>query len=467
MRLRFLGLNAALVSLVALILGGCGSSDSPDGSTGASSSTSDASSSASGGTGSGTTGSSSSASSGSGGQGGGGTGGGSATTTTTTTGSSSGTGTGGGLGFVPAPHPPAPQVVTLGGPVLTTPRVIAFTYNSDVNQGDVDTFTTQLAASTYWPAIASEYGVGALTVGTPVHLTGAAPTSTTDAAVVKKLQTNLSGANPVWGAPDPMAIYAFVFPEGSNVDSGCCTDFGGYHDETTVGNTKVAYAILCTCPGFDGPGFTTLESLTTALSHEIIEAATDPFPQTDPAFTMTDDANISWSLITQGEVGDMCEFDADQYLKPADMNYIVQRSWSNAAAAAGKDPCVLESTPPDVYFNSVPVVSDTLNATWYFGPVVTKGVKIPLGQTRTIDVQLFSDAPMPGPWTVAVYDYNEIYGGTPNLQMSFNTTTGSNGDVLKLTIKALKKDANFGVSPFYIESTLGNASNLWMGVVGQ
>jgi hypothetical protein len=285
--------------------------------------------------------------------------------------------------------------------------------------------------------------------------------------VVSKLQKSLTGANPVWGPVDPMAIYTFVFPEGSTVDNGCCTQFAGYHDETTIAGVKVAYSIVCTCPGFDGPGISTLGSLTTALSHEIVEAATDPFPQTDPAFTMTDDADFGWSLITQGELADMCEFDADQYLTPADMSYVVQRSWSNIAAAAGKDPCVLESTPPDVYFNSVPVVSDTVTADWYFGPVQTQGVKIALGQTRTIDVQLFSTAPTPGPWHVEVYDYSEVYGGAPNLKMTFNTNTGSNGDVLKLTIKALKKDTEFGAAPFYIESTLGNASNLWMGVVGQ
>ena len=450
MRLRFTCITASLVSLVALAVSGCGSSDSPEQSTATSSGDAATSTGATASTGTAMT-------TGSGGEGGGGgtgVGGG-------------GEGGDGGNAFVPAPHPAAPQVETLGGPVLKTPKVIAFTYNSDVNQGDVDKFNVELAASSYWPAVTSEYGVGALTVGTPVHLPEAAPAKTTDAAVVKKLKANLSGANPVWGAPDPSAIYAFVFPEGSNVDGGCCSDFGGYHDETSVAGTKVAYAILCTCPGFDGPGFTTLESLTTALSHEIVEAATDPFPQTDPAFTKTGDADIAWSLITQGELGDMCEFDADQYLTPADMHYVVQRSWSNLAAAAGKDPCVLASTPPDVYFNSVPVVSDTLSATWYFGALQTTGVKIPLGQTKTIDVQLFSNAPTSGPWHVAAYDYNEVYGGAPNLQMSFNTETGSNGDVLKLTIKVLKKDADFGVSPFYIESTLGNASNLWMGVVGQ
>lgn len=466
MRLRFTCITASLVSLVAI---GCGSSDSPTGeATGTS----------------GSTGGSAGTSSGSGGQGGsggaGGSGGGASASVSGSSSSVSGSSsssasgstgsagsTGGGAGFVPADHPPAPQVVTLGGPVLSAPKIIAFTYDNDVYRADVDAFVNQLALSLYWPAVTSEYGIGPLIALPPIHIAGPAPTSTTDAAVLAKLKKGTTGANPEWGPPDPSAIYAFVFPEGSDVDNGCCSEFAGYHDEVNINGVDVAYAIICTCPGFDGPGVSTLGSLTTALSHEIVEAATDPFPQSDPAWTKTDDADMGWSLITQGELADMCEFDADQYLTPADMTYVVQRSWSNKAAAAGRDPCVLESTPPDVYFNSVPVVSDTVTASWYFGDVQTQGVKIALGQTRTIDVQLFSTAPTSGPWHVEVYDYAEVYGGAPNLKMSFNTNTGSNGDVLKLTIKALKKDADFGAAAFYIESTLGNASNLWMGVVGQ
>jgi hypothetical protein len=441
MKRRIACFAAAVLPLVTF---GCGGSDSPNQSTGTSSA--DASSAA-----------------GTGGQdsGAGGSGGAGVGSTTTT-------GVGGG-DFVIAPHAPAPQVVSLGGPVLKTPKVVAITYDSDANQAELDKFMTQLAASTYWPAVTSEYGVGPLTVVPPIHISDPAPANTTDMAVLATLKANVTGAAPAWGAVDPSAIYTFIFPEGSIVDGGgkCCDGFDAYHDETSIGGTKIAYAIVCTCPGFDGPGINTLGSVTTALSHELVEAVTDPFPQNDPAFGATDDADISWSMITEGELADMCEFDGDQYLTPADMKFVVQRSWSNAAAAAGKDPCVPPSIPEDIYFNAVPVVSDPLDADWYFGPVKTTGVKIPLGQTKTIDVQLFSNAPMSAAFNVAAYDYDEIYGGSPNLKLTFDSPTGKNGDVLKLTIKVLKKDADFGVAPFYIESTSGNASNVWMGVVGQ
>ena len=431
-------LAASVLSVVAF---GCGGSDSPAQSTGTTT----------GGTG-GTTST--------GGVGGSGGAGGSVASATGT----------GGSDVVMGPHPEAPQVVNLGGSVLKTPKVIAITYDEDVNQGEIDKFMKELAASTYWAATTSEYGVGPLTIGAPIHLAGPAPKTTTDMAFLQQLKNNITGANPAWGTADASAVYTYVLPEGSTIDSGgvCCDgSYDAYHDELDVGGTTVAYSIVCTCPGFDGPMINTLGSVTTALSHEVIEAVTDPFVQSDPAYGATADADIAWSQISEGEVADMCEFDGDQYLTPADMHYVVQRSWSNAAAAAGKDPCVLPSIPANVYFNSAPVMTDTVSADWYFGPVKAKGVKIPIGGTKTIDVQLWSDGPTSGPWQVAAYDYGDAYFGKPNLKLVFDKTSGNNGDVLKLTITVLKADVNFASEPFYLESTLGSASNIWMGVVGQ
>jgi hypothetical protein len=296
------------------------------------------------------------------------------------------------------------------------------------------------------------------------------PKNITGVAVFNTLVTNLSGPNPLWGPPDPNTIYTFVFPEGTILSDGgspCCTDYDGYHYEGAVGATNVAYAINCTCPGFDGPQFTALDDLTIVLSHELVEAATDPFPETDPGWAQTADPDAAWSLITQGEVADMCAFDGDQYIKPADMTYFVQRSWSNMMAAAGKDPCAPLLSPPDVYFNSALVVTDDVPVPFFGTTLMGKGVKIPVGQSKTIDVDLFSEAPTAGPWTLKVVDYNEAYNGKANLTFSLDQSTGMNGDVRKLTITVVAADATLGAEPFWIESTLGNASNFWMGMVGQ
>src|SRR5262249_20812688 len=152
------------------------------------------------------------------------------------------------------------------------------------------------------------------------------------------------------------------------------------------------------------------------------------------AWAQTADADAAWSVISEGEVADMCEFDGDQYMTPTDMTYMVQRSWSNKAAMAGKDPCVPLPTPPDVYFNSAVVVSDIIPVNFFGSTLMGKGVKIPVGQSKTVDVDLFSEAPTAGPWKLKVIDYNQAYGGSANLTFSLDKDTGMNGDVLKLTI---------------------------------
>src|SRR5690349_1422012 len=56
--------------------------------------------------------------------------------------------------------------------VMAHPTVVAITYDGDANRSDVEALFQQYAASPAWALHVSEYGVGALTVGTPQHLTG-------------------------------------------------------------------------------------------------------------------------------------------------------------------------------------------------------------------------------------------------------------------------------------------------------
>jgi hypothetical protein len=382
--------------------------------------------------------------------------------------STGGGGQGAGAGpFAPGPHGAAPQVVNLGGKVLKAPKVLTITWASDPKGADIDKATTEIATSSYWSETTSEYGVGPLTVRPPVHLTSAAPQNITDQTLVKTLTVNTTGTNPAWGAADPSTIYLFVLPAGTVVDAGgvCCTDYDGYHDEAQVGLVGVPYGVVCACPGgFDGAGVDDLQQVTVAMSHELIEAATDPYVQNNAGFAQNDDNNAIWTVFTGGEVADMCEFNLNSFLVPAGSTYMVQQSWSNAAALAGKDPCIPRGTTAP-YFNSMPVLPDAISLD-YFGAWATRGVKIPVGQSKTIDVQLFSEAPTQGPWKVTAYDYNEFLGGQPNLQLSFDKDTGSNGDVLKLTIKVLSVDPSIKGEGFVLESKLGEDANLSVGAVG-
>jgi hypothetical protein len=390
---------------------------------------------------------------------------------TSTSSSGMGGGTGGGgtggsssSGFQPAPHGDAPQEVSLGGKVMKAPKVLAIAYDMDPFANTLDEFVQQLAKSTYFPAATAEYGVGPLTALPIVRIPGALPKTVDESTLLQMLDDNLTAGAPGWGKADQETIYIFVPPASTTVTGGgdtCCTAFDGYHAETKAGGKNVAYSLVCQCGGV--PGVSATDYTTTTISHEVVEAATDPLTNSSPAWGFTDDAHFAWTLLTDGEVSDLCEFDLDQYLKAKDITHSVQRSWSNAAAKAGKDPCV--PTQGAVYFNSVPVLDEDVTMSYYGQKVQSKGVKIPVGQSKTIDVQLFSEAPTSGKWQVAAYDYGALYGVNSTLDFTWDKTSGENGDVLKLTIKAKGKVNQFGGTPFMVESTLGDQDNIWIGFV--
>lgn len=389
----------------------------------------------------------------------------------TTSGPGGAGGSGGGSGgsgagtFTVAPHPPVPQVVSWGGPVLKDPKVKLIRYADDPLAADEDTFLTQLAASQYWTQIASEYGVGAITVLPSIDRATNAPAALDETTLLDELDANVSGANPPWGAPDKDTIYTFVIDKDTayDGDGACCMDYDGYHYEVTVGGVLVPFAIVCQCPGFDGPNVPDVDQLTIVMSHELVEAASDPYPGTDPAFASTDDDHAAWTVFNGGENADMCLFEAQSYLNVPGIDHMVQRSWSNVEALADKDPCLPAIQSP--YFNSTPVLDDTITID-YYGPWVTKGVKIPVGQQKAVEVKLWSAVPTSGPWTVTAYDDSAFFGGNPLLEFTWDKTTGQNGDTLMLTIKVLSKDTFINGEMFYIESELDGTIHVWAGVVG-
>ncbi len=384
-------------------------------------------------------------------------------------------GTGGSGG--PPGQPVLPQVVNLGGPVLTTPKVQPIIYASDAGGGDIMAFLGELASTSYWGQATAEYGVGALTVLPPITLTTPAPATISDDMLESSLAANTSGANPGWGPPDAGTIYLFVLPAGTieqDSEGACCTDYDGYHYETTAGAgagaVDVAYAVSCACSGFDGPDVTDLQERTVDMSHELVESATDPFPDSDPAFTQEDDADIVWTFVTDGEVADMCEFNDDANVVPPGSTYMVQRSWSNAAARAFQNPCVpVVTTTP--YLNSFPRLS-SIPYDDGAGTIVTQGVDVRLGASQTIDVDLMSAAGVTGPWTVQIYDYDAAIAGlTAGAVLRPDASSGSAGDTIHLTITPKTPDTTLGGEAFIIDSDYGNPgdpgfeSQLTMGLV--
>jgi hypothetical protein len=414
--------------------------------------------------------------------GGGGAGG--MTTTTTTTTPMGGAGGGGGSGgtgnngmpsdMYPAPHPAPPHVVTLGGPVLANPKIVPIFFANDdaAFTAKLADFTNKVGSTNYWSANVSEYGVGPAVSLAPVQAAEKPSGTIDDSQIQSWLASKLNSNDPAFPPPDKDTLYALYYPKnvtitlsGGGPPSQSCTEFGGYHSNLTLdaahGNMDVAYSVVPHCPGFQGQ--TELETATSSASHEYIEAATDPFPQTEPAYGQVDNSHIYWLFaLGGGEIGDMCAQQQSSFVQFPELDYVVQRSWSNKSANAGHDPCVPALAQP--YFNSAPVLPDTISLN--VGQVVkVKGVQIPAGQSKTIEVDLFSDAKTAGPWTVSAVDLQALQGGQPELGFSFDKSSGVNGEKLNLTIKVIKA-SQYKAEIFFLTSKLGNQQNLWIGLVG-
>ncbi len=366
----------------------------------------------------------------------------------------------------PAFNIDAPQVINVSsGPTLVNPKVVPVYFNNDDSgtTAQITTFLNTLPTSTYWGPQVKEYGVGAMTVAAPVQLTEAAPTSIDDSVIQTWLANKLTTMDPLWPQPDANTIYALFYPSSSTItlqSSTSCSSFGGYHNNIAINTTQyVAYAVVPNCGNFGG--LTGINAITAPTSHELIEASTDPYPASDQAYGQVDDDHIFWMFfLGGGEVGDMCAQFSTSFYTPTDLGFAVQRTWSNAAAIAGHDPCVPADGTP--YFNTMPVLNDSVSVG---GQFTTKGVTIPVGQSGTVELDLFSDAPTSGPWTVSADDAAMLQGGTPTLQMSLDRTTGLNGEKLHLTINVMAA-SQYGAAGFIIRSQLGSRHTDWFGLVG-
>jgi hypothetical protein len=384
----------------------------------------------------------------------------------------------------PAAHPPMPQVTDLGGPVLAHPRVVPIFYAGDPLMATVETFLTNLTTASYWSGATNEYGVGAIDITPAVVVNDAPPVTIDDTAIQAWIASHIEagdggvdagggdGGAP-WPLPDGNTIYAVFFPESTTITLGglqSCTYFGGYHDELTYAGGTTPYAVLPRCSSFVLlPGADTTDILTGATSHELVEASTDPFPESNPAYVMADFDGSGWSeVMVGGELGDMCVLEPTSFSAPADVGFVVQRVWSNANASAGHDPCA-PVPAGDVYFAAVPDLSD---AEMYPGQYID-GISVAPGSSTTVTLHLFSDAPTGGPWNLSVIEAGEegtLIPPDPDHQLSFSLekTTGQNGDLVQLTITRSPLPGGVTASglAFRIESTLGELSHSYWGIAG-
>jgi hypothetical protein len=372
----------------------------------------------------------------------------------------------------PAPHPPLPSSKSHGGAVVAHPKIVPVVFDVDPLAGDIATFMSAWATTDYWKTVLADYGIDKPVVLPVAHVTDTLASTVDDSDIQTWLASQVDGTHAGFPAADADTLYALFYPPGVTVTysglGSSCSAFHGYHGAAplTSGGNAV-YSVISRCASIpEDTTLTGIQYVSAVTSHEVVEGLTDPFVMSTPAFALTDDDHVAWELYPGGEVGDLCALVGEAFYKPADFPYAVQRVWNNAAAASGHDPCIVQQ-PGHVYFNAAPVLTDDVRVRDNFGALkTTKGVKLAIGETKTIEVDLFSDAPM-GAWTVGAI---EPFAATPtahHLTLAWDRTIGTNGDKLHLTITALSKDPQFNGELLMITSRLGNQRTFWSVFVGQ
>jgi hypothetical protein len=378
--------------------------------------------------------------------------------------------------FVMAAHPAPPQVVSAGGPVLVKPSIVPIFFPGFIYRDQMIDFAAKLPTTTYWKETTSEYGVGPL--GAPhaaIDVADPAASIVYDGDIQRWLASRFDGTHPEFGTePIADAIYTLYYAPGTvlqfgeNPDAGTdggtspfksCGDFGGYHREIDVGGKKLVYAAIAFCDR----GLAGLDYSTAISTHEWAEAATDPLDVTKPAYSGVDDDHVVWAYVLPGtEVADMCEGRQDTYYRRTDIDYVVQRSWSNAAALAGQNPCV----PPDTsepYFDVAGVLPqlDT-------GKMLTTGITAYSGESRSVKMGYFSTAPTDD-WRVDVKVYEFGAGGklqdTTTVIASVIPASGHNGDQAQLNVHTNAHSPS-GLAVVVVTSSLGKTRHEWFGLVG-
>jgi hypothetical protein len=346
-----------------------------------------------------------------------------------------------------AVHPAPPQLIDQGGPVLTAPKVVTITFPGDANAAALEAFGAQLTNNAWWDTVrggycetASSTCVGTGPAGTHVEITTAPGPSYTDSIQggPSTLQAYIQGL--VTGGqvpqPDGQTILAFYLPATTTITldgAASCDVFGAYHNATAAGGAQFTYAVVSECPVLpQGPPMTLLQQTTFAASHEIFELATDPFqtPTTLGFYlNMQDPAILPWNNVGGGEAADLCSdflgLGQDQTIEAG---FLVTRVWSNAAAAAGGDPCLPSSSA--VYINAAP-------EKWL--------LTIPVGGSTTFQATAFSSSATAN-WTLVGGDLNTSATDTsPYLTVTINgakSASVNNGDKVTVSVTLKQDPAN-------------------------
>jgi hypothetical protein len=332
------------------------------------------------------------------------------------TGSTSGGTSGGTTGTPMAPaHFPFPQVpYHAGARTLPTPKLVSVMFPAYTFESEAVAFQQWIVTSDWLAQVGAEYGIGKGSFAGNFILDAGTPAN--DTALQQLLASEMRDGG-VLPAPDSDTVYAVFIPLGSSFTTeDCAIGASSYHAQSAYGPGFPYIVVLDCSPNVTGSAGA--QYVGALESHELIEAATNPDVYTRPAWQF--DPSSPWYL-EGGEIADLCA--ADWVLQP-DAGVLVQRVWSNIAAAdGGVAPCA-----PGSDFNVATQFPDA-------GEVAL----VPIGGSASVSLLGWAPAPV-ADWSVTVYPipppYSQFAAGA---QLS-GTTMGVGGTLdLQVSVPANAK----------------------------
>ncbi len=240
----------------------------------------------------------------------------------------------------PAFTAPYPLILSGQTPavVISSPRFIPVFFTDLPDQSATLSYLQALSTSKEWSVLA-EYGVGPATVGSPVYLPSAAPTTTTTAGINAYVSANAAS----WGTLDGSEIFILYYPPSTTITD----DVASYHAWAESGtNQQVPYAVI--------PNYTPASDDYDQF-HELAEASTDPIPR-EGYLVLNHDAT-AWSF-DETELADMC-IQFSQYFDSS-FSQLMEGIWSDAAVNKGQFPCTtVGSSNLGSGIGAYPVLPDT------------------------------------------------------------------------------------------------------------
>ncbi len=357
--------------------------------------------------------------------------------------------------FVMAPHRPFPEMPSTKQQAMTRLEMVTIVAQNELRQADLFAFDDAVIKGPWWDAVAAEYGIGQGVEGprAPLHIVGPPiDANISDSGMLAYVDSVIADGAP----PDGKHFYLLYLPEGIKAtdDNGKVHDFCGYH-HWNLSNLGDGWGFTQRCDFYQD----TFTATTVIGSHEIIEAATDPGPggwHWLPPKVAPWLATVWAEYETSGdvEVGDWCEGTAW-----TDGVFTFQRSWSNAAAAAGGDPCA-----PAL---QVPYENVTAEQDWY---EVAAGAEVQIPLTGWSDARVSDWAlaywikwSTTAGYTAAIDSATHITDGNGKSYASINNARTA---TLRVTAPANAPSGDWAVIVVYSfpppESLPGDRFHMWL-----